>query len=103
MLGDCLYIADNVSDAADQITKTSGSNTSLCSVSGAMFKFDLDWSDGGATPSVYLLLIGPKGMGGVLAGHGVFTVALSRRVIRCGSTNYLTERKPRSFNFTVDI
>lgn len=33
-----------------------------------MFKFDLDWSDGGATPSVYLLLIGPKGMGGGLLG-----------------------------------
>lgn len=39
----------------------------------------------------------------MFAGHGILTVALFQRVIRCGSTNYLTEWKPRSFNFTVDI
>lgn len=39
----------------------------------------------------------------MFAANGVFTVALSGRVIQCGSTNYLTEWKPHFFNFTVDI
>lgn len=56
---DCLHITDNMSDAADQIfTETCGNKASLCS---GTFKSELDWSDGGSTSFVYLLLIGPKG------------------------------------------
>lgn len=64
---DCLYITDNMSDATDQIfTKPTGitHNSLFCS---GIFKFALDWSDGGTTSLVYLLLIGLKG-GSVCGG-----------------------------------
>lgn len=55
---DCLYITDNMSEATDQIlTKPTG----ITHLFVLFWHIALDWSDGGTTSFVYLLLIGPKG------------------------------------------
>lgn len=57
---DCLYITGNMSDTTDQIfTKPMGICTSLfCS---GIFKFALDWSDGGYYIICLLVIDWPKG------------------------------------------
>lgn len=67
-------------DTGDQIfMKPEGITVSLFSF-GATSKRNLDWSDGGATPSVILLLIGTK-------GGCIFILSPLLRIKRCGSAS----------------
>lgn len=82
---DCLYITDKTSDTTHRIFMNAMGITHLFFII-LVFKFALDWSNGGTMSFVFFCYWLPQ-KGATIVGRDIFTDALFWRIMLCRSSN----------------